>query len=409
MHQEDALILTLKKMTFQLRQDYVNMLLHETPTLYRGRQAINDAYHFAFPEGTYFAFILSAGSKVAGEEPRSLWFTLAQQHIRKHLVDFCEDFEIMSIGNRVHCIGGTTHSQQEISKKLTGMFSSLQQLPEMYTCQWTMGLGRFVTDFSMFSESIFSAQHALKYSVVHGPGQLYDGNQQSAIFEGALTLVTPAEQLSLQQSLQKLETKQLSAVVASLFQNRWEQIQQYPVYAYMLSLQIIEVGLQTLRDNMPIDRKTYEMEQQYEKEVDHQTTLEDLIAHTTSGVLSMAERYRLFLDNGRSRPIWLVISYIQEHYREKITLEDLARCADRNPQYISAVFSRECGIPISEYITSLRVEEAKKLLRSTTTPISEIALQVGYQDPKYFSRIFRKETGLYPRAYRQADTASVAQ
>ena len=121
MHQEDALILTLKKMTFQLRQDYVNMLLHETPTLYRGRQAINDAYHFAFPEGTYFAFILSAGSKVAGEEPRSLWFTLAQQHIRKHLVDFCEDFEIMSIGNRVHCIGGTTHSQQEISKKLTGI------------------------------------------------------------------------------------------------------------------------------------------------------------------------------------------------------------------------------------------------------------------------------------------------
>lgn len=406
-HQDDTLILTLKKMTAQLRQDYVNMLLHETPTLYRSRQAINDAYHFSFPEGTYFAFILSASSKVAGETPRSLWLTRAQQHIQEQLMEFCQDFEVLVAGNRVHCISGTIHTQPEISAKIDALFSSLQQLPEMYTCQWTMGLGRCVTEFSMLSESVFSAQHALKYSVVHGPGQLYDGNNQSTIFEGALTLVTPAEQLSLQQSLQKLDTKQLSAQVSALFQNHWDEIQHYPVYAYMLSLQIIEVGLQTLRENMPVDRKTFEMEQNFEKAVDDQTTLEDLIAHTTSGVLAMADRYRLFLDNGRSRPIWLVIAYIQEHFTEKITLEDLARCADRNPQYISAVFSRECGLPISEYITSLRVEKAKKLLRSTTAPISEIARQVGYQDPKYFSRIFRTQTGLYPRAYRQADTAPV--
>lgn len=408
-YQDDALILSLKKMTAQLRQDFANMLINETPMMYHSRQAINDAYHYTFPEGNFFAFVLSAGSKIAGEKPRSLWFTAAQRHICQVLSGFCEDFEILIAENRIYCICGTTHKQSEISEKAENLLSSLQLLPEMHTCQWTMGLGRCVSDFSMFSESVFSARHALKYSVIHGTGRFYDGNQQSAIFEGALTLVTPAEELALKQSLQKLETKQLPAQVAALFENHWEEIQEYPVYAYMLSLQIIEVGLQTLRENMPIDRKTFEMEQTYEKAVDIQATLEELISHTTAGVLAMADRYRLFLDNGRSRPIWLVIAYIQEHYNEKITLEDLARCADRNPQYISAVFSRECGISISEYITSLRVEEAKKLLRSTTMPISQIAQQVGYQDPKYFSRIFRKETGFYPRAYRQADTAPVAE
>lgn len=407
MNEEDTLILTLKKMAAQLRQDFVRMLIAQLPMSLESREVINETYHFSFPKGSYFVFLLSAGSKVPGQEFRPQWLAVATKHIHSELSAFCDDFETLIDGKRIYCVGGTTLPQWEISKRAAELLEALQQKPEMYTCQWTMGLSRCVSDFSHISECVFSAQHALKYSVVRGTGKFYDGNHQSGVFEGGLTLITPAEQLSIQQALQKLDTKLLTAQIRSLFEHHWSEIQDYPVYAYMLSRQCLQVSIQVLRENMPVDRKTYVLEQIYEQEADNQTSLEALISHTTAGVFAMADRYRLFLDNGRSRPIWLVIAYIQEHFTEKITLEDLARCADRNPHYISAIFSRECGISISEYIASLRVAEAKKLLRSTTAPISDIAQLVGYQDPRYFSRIFRKQTGFYPRAYRQAETAQI--
>lgn len=55
---------------------------------------------------------------------------------------------------------------------------------------------------------------------------------------------------------------------------------------------------------------------------------------------------------------------------------------------------------ITDYIASLRIERAKELLLSTDTTVSEIGAQVGYDDPRYFSRIFQKSTGESPRAYR---------
>lgn len=407
MNQEDALIATLKEMTTQLRQDFVRMLIYNTPLPFQTRQETNDAYHFSFSEGTFFVFVLSASPKIAGEPLRHQWFSAAEAYLKQELSRLCHDCEVLIQGRRIYCLGSTSLSQPELSQRAQALLVSLQNRREMYICQWTMGLGRCVTDFTMLHECVFSAKHALKYSVAQGAGKFYDGNQQSSIFEGGITLITPAEQLSLQQALQKLDTNQLAAQVNALFDHHWSEIQNYPVYAYMLSLQCIQLGIQVLRENMPVDRKTYELEQTYESGVDDQTSLQELMAHTTQGLLALSQRYRAFLDNGRSRPIWLVIAYIQEHYKDKITLDDLARCADRNPQYISAVFSRECGLSIGEYITSLRVEEAKRLLRSTNIPIGDIAQTVGYQDPKYFSRIFRKQTGLYPRAYRQADKAPV--
>lgn len=403
MNQDDRLISTLTRMTAQLRQDFVRMLIYDTPLPYQRCLEINDAYHFSFSEGTFFVLILSAQAKVAGEPIRSQWLTSARDYIARFLKPLCHDCETIITDRRIYCVGSTALSQAELSQKAPELLTFLQTKPEMYICQWTMGLGRCVTSFSQIRECVFTAKHALKYSVTQGAGKFYDGNQQSTTFEGGISLISPAEQLSLQQALQKVDTKNLSFQVETLFETHKSEIQNYPVYAYMLSLQAIQLGIQTLRENMPVDRKTYELEQEYERNVDLQNNLEELICHTAQGLCTMAARYQAFLSNGRSRPIWLVIAYIQEHYKDKVTLNDLARCADRNPQYISAVFSRECGISIGEYITSLRVEEAKQLLRSTNAPIGDIAQRVGYQDPKYFSRIFRKQTGLYPRAYRQAD------
>lgn len=396
----------LSQMTAQLRQDFLRMLLYDIPLNWDTPEALGQTHQFSFGEGLYFAFVLSARPKIQGESVQPQWLHAARLHCQQALSRFCHDGETLILGNRIYALGNSPCSASDLTGHLESLFYTLQAQPRQYTCQWTMGLGRYSPTLSGVKECIFSARHAIKYSVSQGTGKFYDGNQQSIIFEGGITLISTAEQLALQQALQGLDTCRLTRQISDLFQAHFPEIQSYPVYAYMLSLQCIQLGIQVLRENMPVDRKTYELEQQYETSVDDQTTLEELIFHTTQGLLALGERYGAFLENGRSRPIWLVLTYIQENFREKITLEQLAQCADRNPQYISALFSRECGISIGQYITTLRIEEAKRLLRSTNLPIGEVACGVGYQDPKYFSRIFQKETGLYPRAYRQSSPLS---
>lgn len=403
MNATDNLIQTMQS---QLRRDYLYMQINNLPPLHLAREEVNRAYRFSFPEGPLVIFVLWACSKIDGQGFELEWMDAADCYIQKNLRGIPGDFETLIQGRKLYCLLGSTFKPENMTRRLHQLFDGLCSLQPTYSCAWTMGLGKFVEQPSDLNQSLSSAQHALKYSIRDGVGRFYDGNTDCIIYEGALTLMTNSEQLALKRLVQKPSQEAIQAGIQALFREKQAQIRQYPVFAYMLALQILDVALQTLREVMPVDRKTYELSLEYESTVDDIMTQPALLRHTVSGVQGLCERYQLFLGNGRSQPLWLTIAYIQEHYTEHITLNALAGAAGRNPQYISAVFSKNCGISITQYITSLRVEEAKRLLRSTGLPVGEIAARVGYPDAKYFSRVFQRLTGSSPREYR-ATNASI--
>ncbi|MNC09437.1 HTH-type transcriptional activator Btr [compost metagenome] len=93
------------------------------------------------------------------------------------------------------------------------------------------------------------------------------------------------------------------------------------------------------------------------------------------------------------------IAYMERHLHENITREDLAAQAGLNPEHYSRMFRKCKGTSPVEYITQLRMERAKKLLRGTTMSIGEIARQIGFEDPYYFSRRFKQMVGITPSDY----------
>lgn len=92
--------------------------------------------------------------------------------------------------------------------------------------------------------------------------------------------------------------------------------------------------------------------------------------------------------------------YIDENYRENIAREDVAAVAFVTPNYFSKLFWTHMGMNLREYINRLRIEEAKRLLLSTSMSISEIASYVGYYNISYFSTVFRKIVGESPIVWR---------
>lgn len=94
-------------------------------------------------------------------------------------------------------------------------------------------------------------------------------------------------------------------------------------------------------------------------------------------------------------------TYIDEHYSQKISLEDVAGHAYISPNYLSSLFKKEMGINFIEYVTEVRLREAKKLLDDVKYSMVDVAQMVGYKDVGHFCNVFLKKYGISPTAYRK--------
>ncbi|HDR7296345.1 TPA: helix-turn-helix transcriptional regulator, partial [Bacillus cytotoxicus] len=86
---------------------------------------------------------------------------------------------------------------------------------------------------------------------------------------------------------------------------------------------------------------------------------------------------------------------------QKISVKQLARMVNMNPNYLSILFKEEVGISLNEYIQRERVEEAKKLLTLTDYSLSDICAWLNFSDQSYFTKVFKKFTNKTPGKYRK--------
>ena len=107
--------------------------------------------------------------------------------------------------------------------------------------------------------------------------------------------------------------------------------------------------------------------------------------------------------SGDVNPLKAVFSYIESHYGEKISLEDLAGTIHMNRNYFCRFFKEKAGKTPFSYLNEYRVNQAASQLLSTRLPITEIALNAGFENMSYFIRQFRRCKGCTPSAYRNTE------
>ncbi len=95
------------------------------------------------------------------------------------------------------------------------------------------------------------------------------------------------------------------------------------------------------------------------------------------------------------------MAYIHDHYWGDLTRKEIADHVGISQEYLSTCFRRESGLTLTVYLERYRIKQAKKLLETTDLSISEIAQEVGIHDSSYFGRIFRREIGITPVAFRK--------
>jgi two-component system response regulator YesN len=91
---------------------------------------------------------------------------------------------------------------------------------------------------------------------------------------------------------------------------------------------------------------------------------------------------------------------IAEKYHQDLSLKQVAEYVQLNPHYFSKLFHERCGVTFIDYLTAIRIDKAQELLADPKISLKDISLRIGYFDPNYFSRVFKKITGKSPTEYR---------
>lgn len=107
-----------------------------------------------------------------------------------------------------------------------------------------------------------------------------------------------------------------------------------------------------------------------------------------------------------SSEIMIAAAYIREHFHEEVDLKDCAANAHLSMSRFTHLFSEKMGISPRRFILSLRIDAAKELLLYSSLNVNEVSENVGFSDPSYFSRIFRKYAGVSPSIYRSREIGS---
>lgn len=103
------------------------------------------------------------------------------------------------------------------------------------------------------------------------------------------------------------------------------------------------------------------------------------------------------------------VTFIREHFRENIALEDVAAGCYVDKYYLSHLFTKHEGMSVGKYILMLRVDEAMRLLRETDLSVQAVAERIGFEDVSYFCRIFKKSVTMTPLQYRRQEEKEAAE
>ena len=129
-------------------------------------------------------------------------------------------------------------------------------------------------------------------------------------------------------------------------------------------------------------------------------TLDDLCYQLQESVEVFTQCMFNYIPTKNNEIIKEAIRYISQTFAGNLTLEDVASHVHLNPAYFSTLFKQSTGSSFKEYLNMVRIEESKRLLINPEYSIIDVAMAVGFMDQSYFSKVFKKYTGLTPKQYR---------
>ena len=278
--------------------------------------------------------------------------------------------------------------------------------------QWFLAAGQPVERLSQIQKSYHTASRAFSQRYLYDENILYYDEMKT------IEVHSNAEESAVNEYLQKVDVNALNPVILQKFLSNGLQeetknfvkdyfyaIGQEPLESNIFRNYValnVRFSVISFLKGLGCDTKKVDSENTEEMLAECGKNIENAISYAEN-MISQAIVLRDQNSGNKNRSILKnAVDFIESHYmEEEISLNTVANVANVSANHFSALFSQNMGQTFIEYLTSLRMNKAKELLRCTGMRSSEIAGEIGYKDAHYFSYLFKKTQGMTPSDYRK--------
>ena len=367
-------------------------------------ETINENYHFSFQPGLFqvFAVKIDCGFENQYNNAVKILGEKVLQILNGCLKEQCFDMGIYLDDSVTYCLLNFHVDNKKIMRKqMKGVLDELMvQKSAFEQFEFTIATGATVVDVKQLKDAFRAARSAIAQRIILGTGIFIE---DGAIYVESQRKSTILAELNKKMSsaLEVLDKEAVLSCITNLKNHIESEKHLKGEEIYSIAKHLCEMYLTHLRNN--------EIQIQYSEEFYEEFCVYSSRCSSTHELFQylsviLSKSLDAIIEDKRqadTKPIRLAKQYIKQNYMKPISLEEVSSLVGFNAAYFSTLFKKENGSNYVNYLSEVRMNKAKELLRETNLNIAVICEQVGYNDLKHFTKSFKKSTGIKPNEYRK--------
>lgn len=364
--------------------------------------SINKEYYSNFKTGFFTIAVirpfLETGEE--NEEMISLLLTKIQSMVKQKLEPICIELITVIWQEQIICLINTDDPKlKTIIKQLNKMKIDIANLKDIFQkANIIIGFGEVTDNLNKIYSNIEKAQTAILSRFAQSNAYIINYEDRTESKLEPIDIIDTSLKDRLLSYFETLDKNKLFDELARLKmvfeKNAKDSKLIYRCYTELID--IIIFGLKT-----HLNRDSLHDASWFRKQFNRFYTLNDMFDWIKDWIDDEFEKFSELKKNRDNKPIRLAKQYIHENYNKSISLDDVSSMLGFNSAYFSTMFKKETGENFIDYLIKIRINNAKHLLLQSNLNVDGIATAVGYSDTKYFTKLFRKKTGLSPSEFKK--------
>ena len=369
-------------------------------------EQINRDYFFDFCNGYFCALVVKVdyySDIVIGIKNHITENIIAV--IKECFSDICCETGVMEHQENIYVILNMKKDVskiEEVKSQSERILTTVKKLTEEYTSTGvTVCFGTIVSELCDFMISVDAALHLMDMRIVRGVDQVLYAHDTSVDEENNKYVIPAPYIRSLAEKAECNEFSNIKSDILEIFRDALDFCRQKDISVYKTLQGVLLTILTTVKQKSNFPEEFMDTYQELTAELNKCSRYYDILNLLPEKLTAGIIKYQKDDDTEGSLIMKRVLEYISGNFDKPLKLEDAAEQVYISPAYLGIMFKKETGKNFTTYLTDLRMKRAKELLLDVRINVNEISYKVGYNNVRYFSRIFKENVGVTPKEYRK--------
>lgn len=365
-----------------------------------GKEACRESFQVDFPHGCYQVLcVFSNLSSLLGHD-NSVGNQKIEEFIRESMQKKAVTYYHKTFMGYIILLNYGKEKVQEVRQAVHALYYNILDLSELYGKIYVnIGISRRKEDSAELLEAFKEAHDAEWGRLVYAGNGVLEHEQIDKLPQCRISDMASAETINrIRDAVKYLKIEEMNDLAHEVYRKMGTYNSYAPRPFRYLFFYLEEMIKQ---ECMTDEEKKERFSENYYFAYLNGANYQQVIKNAFLVVLQYMGEEKEKLREKMEKPIAIALGFIRENYQKQISLEETAIAANVSPNYLSKLFKSETGVGFLDYLTQIRLKESERLLSETNLSIKEIAAQVGYLDEKYYSKLFKKTTGIKPSEYRR--------